>query len=60
MISEENSCVSQSKCRDEFKKPANKPLTKKTSNYSPAPCPKKPKTPKEKREEKEKQNPMEL
>lgn len=47
MIPEENSSVSQSKCREELKKLAIKPLAKK---YPKSP----PKTPKEKKEEKQK------
>lgn len=53
MIPEENSCVSQSECRDELKHLANKLLTKKPQIPSQNP-PQKSKSPKGEKEEKEK------
>lgn len=59
MIPEENSRVSQSKCRDELKNLAEKPLTKTPPNPSPK-LPPKNQTPKEKREQRKNKIPMKL
>lgn len=59
MIPEENSRVSQSKCRDELKNLAEKPLTK-TPQIPPQNSPQKNQTPKEKREQRKNKIPMKL